>query len=66
MDITEKLDIIAKLKPGDPWPREIFGDEISDGSYTGWGGVVISEICAEARDKIQDLRNTITGIRFGV
>jgi hypothetical protein len=60
MDITEKLKIIADLKLGDPWPTEIFGPE-----FGNWAGA-LSKICKEAKEEIERLRNTITGIRFGV
>ena len=51
-DIVERLGIIAALKPGDPWPTEIFGPELGD---SGWA-IVISALCAEALHEIETLR----------
>jgi hypothetical protein len=50
MDITRKLELIANLKPGDPWPSaDLGGNEFN---YAP----AISAMCAEARAEIQRLR----------
>src|ERR1700731_2804458 len=48
MDIAEKLQIVANLKPGDPLPPEI-------GPNINWG-LAISQLCADALAEIQRLR----------
>lgn len=49
-DITEKLHIIANLKPGDVFPEE-FGPN-------NWGSV-ISHVCAEAKEEIDSVRGQL-------
>jgi hypothetical protein len=50
MDITRKLELIANLKPGDPWPSaDLGGNEFN---YAP----AISAMCSEALAEIQRLR----------
>jgi hypothetical protein len=56
MDIVNRLAIIAELQPGDPWPTEIFGEEIN-----GWG-IAISALCKEAKEEIERLREELDDI----
>lgn len=52
-DISEKLDMMAKLKPGDPFPVEFVPNN--------WGSA-ISSICAQARDEIESLRTQVANL----
>lgn len=49
-DVADKLGIIAALKPGEPFPVEC--------EPNNWGSI-ISNLCAEARDEINTLRNRL-------
>jgi len=45
--VLERLEIMANLKPGDPWPESVFGLEVNQ-----WG-VTISKLCEEAALEIR-------------